>query len=679
MMFSNRFHSIIFLFLTMVIFLFMAGCATTQEEQRSQKETDAAFQKNLEEALQKAKKKMLTEMEKPEYWEKIYTIAVRMPAVKENPVLWQHLVINSFFHSVKDMRFIAEDRLLINYRLQPSVLMDTTSGEVLWKYDLENWKMEYPDIVTAFTDLILLRDNQAENTFLAAVDGKTGKQLWLWKFKSEKRAFQFLPVPGAGVLLAAQMEKEKVTLTAKKLFTGNEVWEHTFKVGKGGHPPPPAITAGEAWHFYGKTAKLDAASGKISWERNDLVLDNRSPPPVLHGGILYLIDARKTLNVLKADTGESTMTVPLSGTIRYTNIYPAGKRIYLRGETEKGTAVMTSLDGKSGKTLWSYASAEPTVSNLIEDGGQVYAATSSHILCLNAGNGKEIYRSPASQTGQTFPVRLRKFGNTLVYVGELVIAGFNARTGKQLYFKGMTPLSQETHLDALDNWVSVLQKRIGTLSKAMWFGGSGGAADAFSRQAEISQNLSNHYADRATFYRGQANYAYNISASSDYWKSARLQNQAQIESAYSGAMSQLGFFFAMENMKNAMLAKSVAADRKELTRLQRIRTTINRAYGAAEAREYAYRPHVEGQWVGVNLIHLPTGKTTFSRMTPLITDKGKVKYNNRALWNLIDFEKGIIYHHGLRILPAKYQDKNPSPDVKAYGIYLVAEKIKLPK
>ncbi len=318
------------------------------------------------------------------------------------------------------------------------------------------------------------------------------------------------------------------------------------------------------------------------------------------------------------------------------------------------------------------------MSNLIEDSGRLYAATASHVLCIDAGSGKEIFRSPASQTGQTFPVRLRKFGNTLVYVGELVVAGFDARTGKRLYFEGMPPLSQEAHLDALDNWMSVLQKRIGTLSKAMWFAGSGGAADVFSRQAEISQNLSNQYSNQAIFYRGQANYAYNMSASSDYWKSQRLQSQAKIESAYSSAMLQLSFFFAMEDMKNAMLAALIKQDRIQLQRLQRTRNAINSAYAVSEAGEYAYRPHVEKDRVGVNIVHMPTGRTQFTPLSPFIGDKSKAYFNDRSLWNLVDLKRGIIYHHGLRTLPEKYQDKPPKEGAVNYGVYLVAEKIKIP-
>ncbi len=133
------------------------------------------------------------------------------------------------------------------------------------------------------------------------------------------------------MLFAVQMEKRKVTLTALGLFSGEQVWKQTFKVGKGGHPSPPIVNAREAWHFSGKTARLDAVTGKVLWERNDVILGNRSPPPALSGEKLYLIDSKKTLHVMKTESGETAITAPLSKTVRYTNIYPAKIRLYLRG------------------------------------------------------------------------------------------------------------------------------------------------------------------------------------------------------------------------------------------------------------------------------------------------------------------------------------------------------------
>jgi len=212
----------------------------------------------------------------------------------------------------------------------------------------------------------------------------------------------------------------------------------------------------------------------------------------------------------------------------------------------------------------------------------------------------------------------------------------------------MTPVSQEAHLDALDNWISVLQKRIGKLSKAIWFGGAGGAGDAFTTMSANSQNLSNSYSNQAASYRLRAGDPYNNSASSDSWKSADLQNRSRMNSSFAQIEAQMGFFFAMERLKNAMLSKAIARDRGEVNRLNLIRNKILGACSVSESDNFAWRAHVEGDWIGLNLIHLPTGRTTFTPFSPLNKDREDARYNERSLWNLVDVQAGIVYHPSLR-------------------------------
>ena len=662
----------VLLHLAVLILIFAAnpGCAQKNA-------TQVAVEKALERAFEKATDNVINEINKPEFWERINSVALKMPAVKEKPVLW-HTGLTQY--SVKDMRFIAPDRLLVTQSSSTPVLVDSSTGEVLWKFKPEGWLIGYYDLVAAFTDLIMIREDDAKEglTTLAAIDAKTGKQLWFIAFKNKKHSFQFLPIPASGAVVVVGLAKKRVTLTTLDLLSGKQLWQKQLRVGKRGHSSPPVTTSGQIWHFYGVTAMVDPATGRNLWERKDAVLENKSPPPVLYDKNLYLIDEKKVLHVLIPDTGEDTMTIPLDSKVRYTNIYPTKNRVYLRGENIGGAMVLSVCDAKTGKSFWTRTSSKPTVSNIIEDGSRLYVATPSHLLCLDRDTGKEHFKSLATLTGQSFPVRIRKFKDKVVYIGELMIAGFDAKTGAKVYNAGMTPVSQEAHLDALDNWISVLQNRIGKLGKAIWFGGAGGASDVFSRQAEISQNLSNQYSRQAASYRLQSNYRYNMSASSDYWKSANLQNQAQIESAYAGAAAQIGFFFAMEDLKNTMLASAIAADKRELSRLERIRKKILSAYTAAESAEHAYRSHVEKDWIGVNLVHLPTGKATFTPFSPLIKKNDCAYYNERTLWNLVDVDKGIVYHHALRILPKRFQQENKPGEV-TYGIQLVAEKIAISK
>jgi outer membrane protein assembly factor BamB len=533
--------------------------------------------------------------------------------------------------------------------------------------------------VAAYSDLIIIRDDsdREQRTALAAMSGETGKQMWYVQYPNKKRTFQFLPVPAAGIVLVVELEKKKVTVRALDLFSGQEKWLQKYKVQKGGHPSPPKVTADGVISFYGHVRRLDPATGKNLWERKDVIPDNLSPRAILDGGSLWVVDAGEKLHVLDTETGQSFLSVELDRNRRYTNIYPAGDSFFLRGQEEDDTWFMARHDRASGKQLWSHRSKQATVSNIIEEGGLFYVATAAKVLCLDGKTGKEIFASPATLTGQSFPVRLRKYGNSVVYIGELFMAGFDAASGKRTWKVGMTPLSQEAHLDALDNWISVLQKRIKGLSKAIWFAGAGGAGDAFSSMSANSQNLSNSYWNDYRSYSLKANNPQNTMADSDGWKAANASNQAKMNSAFARAEAQLSFFFTMEGLKNAMLSRSIASDKGEVERLDAIRNTILAAYTRFESGDYAWRPHLQDGWVGIRLVHLPTGRVTYTPLSPQIRNRDKAYFNERLLWNLVDIHTGTVYHPALRIVEDRYQNVSAGQGMTTYGMRLVAEKVKM--
>ncbi len=58
------------------------------------------------------------------------------------------------------------------------------------------------------------------------------------------------------------------------------------------------------------------------------------------------------------------------------------------------------------------------------------------------------------------------------------------------------------------------------------------------------------------------------------------------------------------------------------------------------------------------MIHLPTGRRTDTYLSPAYLDYG--------LWNLVDFEKGVVYHHGLGMDPGRYRFSEPH-NIYRYG------------
>ncbi|MDF1525250.1 MAG: PQQ-binding-like beta-propeller repeat protein [bacterium] len=275
--------------------------------------------------------------------------------------------------SLRKLGLVAEDAPRTILDSMQAKAVDSSTGKILWKYSPEGWAITYYDLVAAFSDLVLLREDDQRDglTTLAAMNAETGKQQWYVQYINKKRSFQFLPVPAADTILVLEMEKKKVNMTALTLMGGKERKKQTFKVQKGGHPTPPLVTPRNVWSFYGHAMRLDPASGAVLWQRKDIVPDNLAPPPKLEMNKLYIIDKEKTLHFLNPETGESILTAPLDEKSRYTNIYPAGDTLYLRGQDEGGSWFLAKHDPKSGQALWKYSSTQATVSNLIEDGDRL--------------------------------------------------------------------------------------------------------------------------------------------------------------------------------------------------------------------------------------------------------------------------------------------------------------------
>jgi len=106
-------------------------------------------------------------------------------------------------------------------------------------------------------------------------------------------------------------------------------------------------------------------------------------------------------------------------------------------------------------------------------------------------------------------------------------------------------------------------------------------------------------------------------------------------------------------LKNYFEAKSLEStiERQEL-----FRASILSAYSEAETEDFVYRPDrefrsVEDDFVGVAVIHLPTGRRRFTALSPT--------YLGYGLWNVVDFERGIVIHHGIGLDPSRYEFSEP--------------------
>jgi hypothetical protein len=129
-------------------------------------------------------------------------------------------------------------------------------------------------------------------------------------------------------------------------------------------------------------------------------------------------------------------------------------------------------------------------------------------------------------TGRAFPIRLRKIGDRIICIGELVVAAFDAKTGSFVYKQGMTPGSGELHLNGLDDAAPNLKEELVKETKNP----AGGQLSSLSSFA-ISETA--RYQNLALTYRSQANYYWNqgdmLGSSVATMKQGFAQHEARLQ------------------------------------------------------------------------------------------------------------------------------------------------------
>jgi hypothetical protein len=151
--------------------------------------------------------------------------------------------------------------------------------------------------------------------------------------------------------------------------------------------------------------------------------------------------------------------------------------------------------------------------------------------------------------------------------------------------------------------------------------------------------------------------------------------KAQIENAYSKAYSQLAFYSAMDELSAAMQEAFKTAEIRGTLAMHRfLRQTILASYDVAEEGDYVFRPDTRGSFSGITVVHLPTGASRHYDLSP--------SYQDYGLWNLVDFQKGIVYHHGIGMEPAEYVFAEPFTSyrglltkVRQFNSYLIAQQV----
>jgi outer membrane protein assembly factor BamB len=592
---------------------------------------------------------------------------VKKRAAQQSPPLWRIPLGPAL---VENMEMIGPDRLLVGVRKDfpglPNLdymLVDTEKGEIIWRYPRKGG--EY-DPLLIFTDLILFRIDDRKTVSLLALDAQTGKERW--GFSQKGLNIIHFPALAGNKVIAVDQEKVAVILTAISLDSGKTVWQKTIQAKKGASLPSPLMIDEDICVFYNGVERLSAADGSSIFSQRELNFDENSPPPQLVEDTLYAIHSGNQLCALSVENGSIPWAVSLPDGIKYTNIYPLGERIYLRGISSSGDHMFYALKRENGEVIWSHSGREANVSNFIESEGLLYFGTAASLIALNKSDGKQVFSVKVTTTGRTFPVRIRKINDRIVYIGELVIAAYDAKSGQLKYKHGMTPGAPELHLNGLDAATPKLQAELGQASNQPGSNLSGIATMEMQRY----QNLANTYSSKSWSARSTGDYS-----SSDMYfnmsQSARKSARFQANLAFAMSLVDLGL-----SIYQALQTKAVQTS---IERQQMFRKSILNAYDKAETEEHAYRPHLEwydvdDNYMTVSVIHLPTGRRRETFLSP--------QYLSYGLWNLINFEKGVVYYNGIGMDPSAYQLSKarryyPYKKARTIQTFLIAMPVKIPR
>ena len=329
---------------------------------------------------------------------------------------------------------------------------------------------------------------------------------------------------------------------------------------------------------------------------------------------------------------------------------------------------------EDGTCRWRQTTAEPTVSNLIERDGRVYTATGAGVVCLDASSGRELFVVELTNTGRTFPVRLHLYGDRLIFVSELMIAGLDAATGENVYTHGFTPLSQANCLNGLDQSIPEAEDAVAAVYSIQPVGTVSGMLSSLkTAESRTYQNLATQYRQDAAHQRSLGGDS-SLSSLKSSMASSRANLEAQAAFVH-GVIDLAAHLFQM-----IVLRRWQQHFEDLLARQQLFRRSILLSSEGSQDGDFVSRPHRQlslrgdGDFATIALVHMPSGRRRDVVLSPSYLDYG--------LWNALDVERGLVIHQGIGLDPSFYQYGKAQQvgswgKVRTLNSYLIAMPVRL--
>ncbi len=584
------------------------------------------------------------------------------------------------------MRWIDEQFVYVALRLDSHKLdnldhmvVDAGSGAIRWRKPRNEPHDRYT-LVYGTDDVLLfsITDKRGRERLLA-IDSADGVARWQVKRKSRRNEAPVAPTIVAQAGLVVIVDTRERTSVALDIASGARRWSRPFEADSS-KTHDWLSDGSRLWQIAGRLTEVAPANGQAVAVAPELEAGGGRAGVQLDDGFAFVVDVAG--HVQKVETESLSRVwryVPPAG-LTVSNVYPYDERVYIRahgsGAGNSQRYRLVCLDAGNGVELWSQDTPEASLSNLIRTDGAVFHATGSTLYRLDDHSGSIEFAAHVTDTGRSFPVRLRETDDDVVYIGELVVAGFDKSTGASTYRRGMTPIAADASLNAVEVSIPRLRAQMGSPQGQSFQLG----------MASQYQSMANRYHSQARSYRTQSFMARSAGMdsranSADFQAyeamgaANRASNQARTMAAVEMSMSIINLANQLGEMWR-LAGIQATIDRHEL-----FRASILSNYTTAENYRYVYRPHAryrsaDDHFVGVEVVNLDTGASRFNYLSP--------SYRAYGLVNLVDFERGTIIHHGVGLDASdhRYSDlrKNSAvaPKMRTVEGFIMAVPARLP-
>ena len=168
---------------------------------------------------------------------------------------------------------------------------------------------------------------------------------------------------------------------------------------------------------------------------------------VAEGERLYAtLGYRAGLSILDAATGEVLVTLPATapakeilasgGIVLVHSAEPVSDAKRRRGQGAANASVLTAVQGRSGKVLWTRATKPIGSLSLAIDAGRVMYQSAAMVSCLDLTSGQSLWEARSLAGGaRTLVAR----GGTVLLYARDVLEAFDAASGKRLWSRTVPP------------------------------------------------------------------------------------------------------------------------------------------------------------------------------------------------------------------------------------------------